>query len=239
MKFIRQKHIEYVRLVSSDTESFEFLVSQHLRMSGVYWGLTALYLLGVNLKEEPSYVGMVDWILSCFDSESGGFGGNTNHDAHILYTLSAIQILALFDEMDVLNKDKIKSFVKNLQQPDGSFAGDKWGEIDTRFSYCALSIMSLLGCLHDGTIDVQKAVDFVSSCQNFDGGFGAVPGAESHAGQIFCCVGALSIAGAMDKVNANLLGWWLSERQCDSGGLNGRPEKQADVCYSWWILSSL
>ena len=28
-------------------------------------------------------------------------------------------------------------------------------------------------------------------------------------------------------------------RQCDSGGLNGRPEKQADVCYSWWILSAL
>ena len=27
--------------------------------------------------------------------------------------------------------------------------------------------------------------------------------------------------------------------QVDSGGLNGRPEKQADVCYSWWVLSSL
>lgn len=40
-------------------------------------------------------------------------------------------------------------------------------------------------------------------------------------------------------MDENLLGWWLSERQCDSGGLNGRPEKQADVCYSWWILSSL
>lgn len=23
-----------------------------------------------------------------------------------------------------------------------------------------------------------------------------------------------------------------------SGGFNGRPEKLADVCYSWWILSS-
>jgi geranylgeranyl transferase type-2 subunit beta len=76
-------------------------------------------------------------------------------------------------------------------------------------------------------------------CKNFDGGFGAVPGAESHAGQIFCCIGALSIAGALDSVDVDLLGWWLSERQCDSGGLNGRPEKQADVCYSWWILSSL
>ena len=77
------------------------------------------------------------------------------------------------------------------------------------------------------------------SCRNFDGGFGAVPGAESHAGQIFCCVGALSIGNALHYVDEDLLGWWLSERQCDSGGLNGRPEKQADVCYSWWILSSL
>lgn len=79
----------------------------------------------------------------------------------------------------------------------------------------------------------------VPSCRNFDGGFGAVPGAESHAGQIFCCVAALSIGNALHHVDENLLGWWLSERQCDSGGLNGRPEKQADVCYSWWILSSL
>ena len=37
------------------------------------------------------------------------------------------------------------------------------------------------------------------SCRNFDGGFGAVPGAESHAGQIFCCVGALSIGRLYDK----------------------------------------
>jgi prenyltransferase beta subunit len=52
-------------------------------------------------------------------------------------------------------------------------------------------------------------------------------------------VGALSIGNALHYVDEDLLGWWLSERQCDSGGLNGRPEKQADVCYSWWILSSL
>ena len=62
---------------------------------------------------------------------------------------------------------------------------------------------------------------------------------QSHAGQIFCCVAALSIGNGLDKVDRNQLGWWLSERQCDSGGLNGRPEKQADVCYSWWVLSVL
>jgi hypothetical protein len=49
---------------------------------------------------------------------------------------------------------------------------------------------------------------------------------------VFCCIGALAIAEALDRLDADdidLLGWWLSERQVDSGGLNGRPEKQADV----------
>lgn len=35
------------------------------------------------------------------------------------------------------------------------------------------------------------------------------------------------------------MAWWLSERQLPSGGLNGRPEKLPDVCYSWWVLSTL
>eukprot|EP00478_Filoreta_tenera_P001398 GABV01001420.1.p1 GENE.GABV01001420.1~~GABV01001420.1.p1 ORF type:complete len:189 (-),score=49.57 GABV01001420.1:326-844(-) len=66
-----------------------------------------------------------------------------------------------------------------------------------------------------------------------------MPGAESHAGQIFCCVGALAIADALDQVDTQLLGWWLAERQLPCGGLNGRPEKKEDVCYSWWVLSAL
>lgn len=89
------------------------------------------------------------------------FGGNVGHDAHLLYTLSAVQILALYDEMALLDKSKVTSFVASLQQPDGSFAGDKWGEVDTRFSYCALSVLSLLGELHSEAIDLHKAIDFV------------------------------------------------------------------------------
>ena len=88
-------------------------------------------------------------------------------------------------------------------------------------------------------INVDTATKFVASCKNFDGGFGCVPGAESHAAQCFCCVGALSIGNALHYLDRDQLGWWMAERQCDSGGLNGRPEKQSDVCYSWWILSVL
>lgn len=31
---------------------------------------------------------------------------------------------------------------------------------------------------------MDKAVEFVLSCMNFDGGFGCRPGSESHAGQV-------------------------------------------------------
>ena len=39
--------------------------------------------------------------------------------------------------------------------PRDSFTGDKWGEVDTRFSYCALSTLALLGRLD--AIDTDKS----------------------------------------------------------------------------------
>ncbi|CAI5514194.1 unnamed protein product [Closterium sp. Naga37s-1] len=179
---------------------------------------------------------MLPWLLSC-QQPDGGFGGSIGHDSHLLYTLSAVQILALLDKLDAVDADRIATYVAGLQQPDGSFIGDEWGEVDTRFSYCAISCLSLLDRMP--AIDLPAAVRFIASCQNFDGGFGSVPGGESHAGQIFCCVAALAIAGALSLVDRDLLGWWLCERQVPAGGLNGRPEKLPDVCYSWWVLSSL
>jgi geranylgeranyl transferase type-2 subunit beta len=119
----------------------------------------------------------------------------------------------------------------------GTFAGDEWGEQDTRFLYGALNALSLMGLLE--LVDVEKAARYVDSCANFDGGYGTSPGAESHSGQVFTCVGALTIAGRLDLVNYEKLGAWLSERQLKNGGLNGRPEKKEDVCYSWWVMSSM
>lgn len=88
-------------------------------------------------------------------------------------------------------------------------------------------------------VDVDKAVQHIVACQNIDGAFGTTPGAESHSGQVFTCVGALAIAERLDLVDADKLGGWLSERQLPNGGLNGRPEKLEDVCYGWWVMSSM
>ncbi|KAL3941518.1 MAG: hypothetical protein SGBAC_004136 [Bacillariaceae sp.] len=250
--FHRDSHLKYISSLSSKLDkpsSYEGAVTEHLRMSGIYWTYAALSLLvprpeadkvlGVTSAPSDDRPSIVDWVLKCYVKATGGFGGNLGHDAHILYTLSALQILVMAEyDLKQLPTEDIIKFIVSLQQEDGSFVGDHWGEVDTRFSYCAISALSLLSSLDK--INLPKAVEYIASCQNLDGGFGSMKGAESHAGQVFCCVGALSIAKSLHVImHPDLLGWWLAERQCDSGGLNGRPEKQADVCYSWWILSAL
>ncbi|RUP51510.1 terpenoid cyclases/protein prenyltransferase alpha-alpha toroid [Jimgerdemannia flammicorona] len=203
-------------------DDLEYWLTEHLRVNGVYWGLTALDLMNnIDALERDQ---VIKYLQDC-QHENGGFGGHLNHDPHLLYTLSVIQILVTYDRLDAIDVDKVVSYVRSLQLPDGSFSGDEWGEIDIRFCYCAISCMSLLKRLD--AIDVPRTVEFVVRCKNYDGGFGSQPGSESHAAMVFCGVGALAIVNALHHVDADLLGWWLCERQLGNGGLNGRPQKYA------------
>lgn len=231
-----EKHVAFILGLEQKTQSSDALYfTDHKRLSGVYWAISSLSLLK-RLDDLPRDR-ILDYVMTCYNPTLGAFAGNTDQDAHLLYTLSGIQILAIYDNLSLIDVDKVVSYIRGLQKPDGSFAGDEWGEIDTRFSYCALLSLSILNRLD--AVDVDAAVAFVLSCQNFDGGFGCIPGAESHAGQVFCCVGALALADALRRIDAELLGWWLCERQLPCGGFNGRPDKLEDVCYSWWVLASL
>jgi len=228
------KHVAYIKAYEEKKNDYEYIMSEYLRLSGIYWGVTAMAMMKkLDLMNKDA---ILEFVESCAHP-CGGFSASVNHDPHLLYTLSAIQIMCTYDAVDRLDKAKVGTFIASLQQPDGSFVGDKWGEVDSRFSFCALASLCLLGELEK--VDVDKAVEFVVRCMNFDGGFGCVPGSESHAGQIYCCVGVLSITRNLHQLNPDLLGWWLCERQLPSGGLNGRPEKLPDVCYSWWVLASL
>lgn len=224
-------------------------------MNGIYWGLDALHLLGHPDALDRDEV--VRFVMSC-QHDNGGFGAAPGHDAHLLYTVSAVQVLALCGSLEVLEEQgkgdrspipggdgkesgalAVGRYLARLQNSHtGTFAGDEWGEEDTRFLYAGVLALSLLKALH--LVDVDKAVDYIISCCNFDGGYGASPGAESHAMQILVCVAALSILGRLDAISdKEKLARYLSERQVEGGGLNGRPEKMEDVCYSWWVAASL
>lgn len=238
---VKEKHVEYVQNLDSKVtkQSYEYWLLEHLRMNGLYWGVVA-----INMLKSPDALPLdelVKYVVDCYDEGQGGFASYPLHDAHILSTLSAIQILSIYGQLDVLNDKKalIVAYIKGLQNADGSFNGDKFGEVDTRFVYTAISSLSILGELTKEV--VSPAVDFIMRCENFDGGFGMLPGAESHAAHCFVCLATLAITGQLDRLtNLDRTASWLSERQVlPSGGFNGRPEKLPDVCYSWWVLSSL
>ena len=58
-------------------------------MSGVYWGLTSMFLMNKQDMMEKDEI--IEFVKSC-QHENGGFSASHNHDPHLLYTLSAIQV---------------------------------------------------------------------------------------------------------------------------------------------------
>jgi geranylgeranyl transferase type-2 subunit beta len=177
--FCRVKHREFILGLETKAKknTFEYMATEHLRMSGVYWGVAAMALLvddtadaGTADRDDASSSkttttstlaplaqslvrrGMdrdkiLAWMASCYHADVGGYGGNVDHDAHMLYTLSAVQIALMLDALDTVDVDAVCKYVASLQQPDGSFFGDQWGEIDTRFVYCAVSSKMSCNCL--------------------------------------------------------------------------------------------
>ena len=233
---LKEKHLHYLVNLdkTKDQDAIGYYTNEYLKMGALYWGVGAVNCLkeANQLKKDE----IVSFILAC-QRKNGGFGGAINHDDTITSTHYAVLVLLMFDSIDKIDKNKICEYIFSLENEDGSFRLDKFGEIDTRFSYCAASCLRLLGLDDNLKKNLQKNTEFVLACQNFDGGFGGVPGAESHAAYTFCSIGFLGITEQLDLIDKDKTCQWLAARQTHLGGFNGRPEKLADVCYSWWVLS--
>lgn len=103
---VASAHVRYIQSLDTRKDEYEYWLTEHLRLNGLYWGLTALHLLGRPdaLPRDKT----IDFVLSC-QHENGGFGAAPGHDAHMLSTVSAVQILALidaFDELEARGKGK-------------------------------------------------------------------------------------------------------------------------------------
>lgn len=93
---------------------------EFLRMSGMYWGLTALHL--INNGKIPKEDEIFEYIISC-EHSCGGYSPAPGHDPHLLYTLSAVQvsiIYCLITEVYLIEKTCVcycpfKNFNENLK----------------------------------------------------------------------------------------------------------------------------
>ena len=234
-EFIPGKHLEFIDNLEKNKTlySIGFYVRNHLRMGGAYWAVTSLSLLKKSIQLEQQNE-LVRWIQLCQNID-GGFGGNEGHDSHLTSTLYALLVLYQLGAMEQVDLGKVAQYVDSLFVKDtGAFMGDIYGETDTRFIYSGLFIYVLLD------IDLPpKSLEFLRRCINEDGGFGGQPEVESHSAYVFCGISAVALLGKLEQLPLKKIKSFLATRQTKFGGFNGRPEKLPDVCYSWWVLSSL
>ena len=114
-------HVAFVRRSAEEKGSMEAVASEHLRLSGVYWGLTACALLRAPGDALGDAQALGDWVLSCAVRRSGsgsdgngerlGFAPAPGHDAHLLYTLSALQVLAMLGRLGDVDADAVAAYV--------------------------------------------------------------------------------------------------------------------------------
>ena len=109
---------------------------------------------------------------------------------------------------------------------------------DMRFVYCAACICTFLNDF--GTINKTDMKHFILKSFNYEGAFGQGPDLEAHGGSTYCAVAALSMLSELSTLNPVIKEKclkWLSFRLED--GFQGRPNKQDDTCYTWWVGGAL
>lgn len=89
-------HVRYITALASHTSSLTYHLTTHLRINAIYWALTALHLL--RAPDALPRDDVIAYVLQCWDDEQGAFGSHPGHDAHILATLSAVQILFMYGD---------------------------------------------------------------------------------------------------------------------------------------------
>jgi geranylgeranyl transferase type-1 subunit beta len=119
----------------------------------------------------------------------------------------------------------------------------------------------------EASIDIKAATNYILSCITFEGSLGLTPGREGHGGSTFCGIASLYLMGVLDDVltSPERIGWkddlirWCVMRQYslpmddnenvmnngfdesgdNAAGMQGRPNKLEDTCYSYWIGGTL
>ncbi|CAO3626725.1 unnamed protein product [Cunninghamella blakesleeana] len=263
--FTRDKHIQYF-LSNLKMLPSAYTDTETNRMTLAYFCLGGLELLGVldTVISDQNKQDWINWIYSqqIVPSDDGqnyphcGFRGsswsgrsfNPNKttceyqyydSSHITNTYTALlNLLLLGDDLSRVNRNAILKSIKHLQQEDGSMPPTLGSlERDVRFIFSASAISYILNDWSG--IDIENTVKYLKSLQSYEYGFGQSPGEESHGGSTFCGTAALALMGRQEDglLNKDRLIKWCLDRQ--STGFQGRPNKQPDTCYCFWIGASL
>lgn len=154
-----EKHIKFL-LGTAKSRGFEWVMSEYLRMSGIYWSLTALCLLDAQDKLPKD--DLVLFVKSCLNP-SGGFSPAPGHYPSVIYTLSVWYVTILLWIHSGRTSDNRKPTPPNHTR--GSRKLNIW-----TYLWKAIQILKILNEL-DSFAEVDQVVSFIASLQNEDGSF--------------------------------------------------------------------
>ncbi|KFK36845.1 hypothetical protein AALP_AA4G179300 [Arabis alpina] len=264
--FEKDRHLLYLEMMYEllpchyQSQEINRLTLAHFIISGLYF---------ISARDRVDKDVVANWVLSFQDLPShrgalqngefyGFFGsrssqfpqdedeGLTHNGSHLASTYCALAILKVIGhDLSTIDSESLLLSMRNLQQNDGSFMPiHTGGETDLRFVYCAAAICYMLD--NWSGMDKEMAKNYILNCQSYDGGFGLIPGSESHGGGTYCAIASLRLMGFVGVdllsnglgssiIDPSLLLTWCLQRQANDGGFQGRTNKPSDTCYAFWI----
>lgn len=100
----------------------------------------------------------------------------------------------------------MKNFLRSVHEPNGAFRMHVDGEIDVRGCYCAITAAKLANFSKEDEEELfENTVEWITSCQTYEGGIGGAPDLEAHGGYTFCGIAALTLLGSTGNLNLKSL----------------------------------
>lgn len=206
-KLHRMQHIKFLEsMLRTLPTNYECLDSSQPWL--IYWILNAAHLLNFRFPDEL-LSRVVKFLVRC-RSKEGGFCGGPGQIAHLATTYGAVNALCIIgtpEAYDAIDKPSLVRFLHRVRHNEsGAFRMDSDGEIDVRGAYCAVSVAKLVNISAEEEVKLFKGtVDWIASCQTYEGGMGGVPDKEAHGGYTFCGIAAMALLGSTGKCNLDAL----------------------------------
>lgn len=176
--------------------------------------------------------------LKNFMNEDGSFFNDVCGEIDNRFLVSAVSILNF---MYNVKQEKLENTLSEFYSEKLGFTRKNYFTGKSLYSHIDIPKLgnSVPNDFINLYLDRDKIIKYIFECENKDGGFGSIPMSESHGANTFCCVSALCSLNALDLVDIEALSRFLVFRQTPSGGFNGRVNKNEDLCYSFWVYSTL
>nr|KAG5689021.1 hypothetical protein BaRGS_030672 [Batillaria attramentaria] len=133
-----QKHTDYIAAYGEKKDDYEYIMTEYLRMNGMYWGLTAMALGGQLERMDRDEV--ISFVKAC-QTEC-----RPEKLPDVCYSWWVLASMAVIGRLHWIDKEKLKAFMLACQDDEtGGFADRPGDMVDPFHTLFGLAGLSLLG----------------------------------------------------------------------------------------------